>query len=73
MGAVYQWLLRDALQQYGELLESLGISIREAALRGSDGALAAHVRQARLVVLAAIDACKTIEKIQEGADGRVPS
>jgi hypothetical protein len=62
-----QWGYRDALREHGELLESLGISLREAAFRGDDVTAKAHVAQARLVVLAAIDAAKDLERV--GAEG----
>ena len=51
-----QWGYRDALREHGELLESLGVSLREAAYRGDDVTARAHVMQARLVVIDAVAA-----------------
>ena len=49
-----RWLLRNAISEHGALLESLGIGIGEATWRGDDRTVATHVKQARLVVIAAI-------------------
>lgn len=61
-----QWGYRDALREHGELLESLGVSLREAAYRGSDAIAKAHVAQARLVVIASIGVVKELEKVNAG-------
>jgi len=45
-----QWLLRESLREYGDLLTSLGISIAEACYRGHDVTAAVHVTQAQLVL-----------------------
>jgi hypothetical protein len=58
-----QWGYRDALREHGELLESLGVSLREAAWRGDDVTLRAHVVQARLVILEALDAVRKLERV----------
>jgi 3-deoxy-D-manno-octulosonate 8-phosphate phosphatase KdsC-like HAD superfamily phosphatase len=58
-----QWGYRDALREHGELLESLGISLREAAYRGDDVTARSHVMQARAVLLDAIDAVKELAKV----------
>lgn len=58
-----QWGYRDALREHGELLESLGVSLREAAYRGDDVTAKAHVAQARLVVVASIGVVKDLEKV----------
>jgi|BarGraIncu00222A_1022003.scaffolds.fasta_scaffold43945_2 hypothetical protein len=56
-------LLRDALRQHGDLLESLGVSIAEAAWRESDGVLKLHIQQVRLVVIDAIAVEKELSAI----------
>lgn len=61
------WLLRDALGEHGNLIESLGRSISEAAYQGSDPVLAVHVRQTRLVVIDAIAAIKKLQALTGGA------
>ena len=58
-----QWGYRDALREHGELLESLGVSLREAAYRGDDVTARAHVLQARLVVIDAVGVVKDLEKV----------
>ena len=58
-----RWLLHDALQDYGDLLASLGTSLREAAFRGSDAAILIHIKQARLVLIEAISAAKELDQI----------
>lgn len=58
-----QWGCRDALREHGELIESLGISIREAAFRGDDALTKMHVAQARLVVIDALDAIKKLNSV----------
>lgn len=59
-----QWGYRDALREHGELLESLGISLREAAYRGDDVTSRAHVMQARLVVIDAVSVAKALERLR---------
>ena len=59
-----QWGYRDALREHGELLESLGISLREAAYRGDDALAKAHVMQARLVVIDAVAAVKALARLR---------
>ena len=61
-----KWGYRDALREHGELLESLGVSLREAAYRGSDAIAKVHVAQARLVVVASISVVKELEKVNAG-------
>jgi hypothetical protein len=58
-----QWGYRDALREHGELLESLGISLREAAFRGDDVTAKAHVMQSRAVILQAIEAVKGLSRV----------
>ena len=58
-----QWGYRDALGEHGELLASLGVSLAEAAWRGDDVTLRAHVVQVRLVILEALDAVKKLERV----------
>ena len=61
-----QWGYRDALREHGELLESLGVSLREAAFRGSDSMAKTYVTQARLVVIDALAVVKGLEKVNAG-------
>lgn len=58
-----KWGYRDALVECGDAIASLGISIAEAASRGSDNIIALHVRQARLVVIEALAAVKDLEAL----------
>ena len=58
-----RWGYRDALGECGEAIISLGVSISEAACRGTDSLIALHVRQARLVLLEAIDAIKHLDAL----------
>lgn len=60
-----QWGYRDALREHGELLESLGVSLREATYRGDDVTARVHVAQARLVVIAAVGVVKDLEKVTQ--------
>ncbi len=60
-----QWGYRDALQEYGDLLASLGLSIREAAYQGHDKATRVYWRDARLVLLEANDILKKLEALDE--------
>ena len=59
-----QWGYRDALREHGELLESLGVSLREAAYRGDDVTARAHVAQARLVVIDAVAVVKGLGRLR---------
>jgi hypothetical protein len=61
--AAPQWGYRDALQAYGDLLASLGMSLREAAYQGREALAAAHLREARLVVIEAIRTFKELEEL----------
>jgi hypothetical protein len=61
-----QWGYRNALTEYGELLESLGRSLQEAGWRGSDAMAKVYAAQARLVVIDAIGAVKELEKVNAG-------
>jgi hypothetical protein len=58
-----RWGCRDALREQGELLESLGVSLREAAYRGDDITAKAQVAQARLVVIDAVSVVKELERV----------
>ncbi len=62
------WLFRGALEEFGDLLASLGVSIAEAAWRGHDAATLVHVRQARLTILEAISAAKQLTLSADGGD-----
>ena len=61
--AALQWGYRDALQEHGDLLASLGVSLREAAYQGRDALAGAHLREARLVVIEAIRTFKELESL----------
>src|SRR5580704_8618469 len=60
--------LRTALCEHGGLLESLGISITEAAYRGCDATARVHIQQARLVLIDAI----AVEKELRSLNGSAP-
>ena len=64
-----QWLYRDALIGYAELLGSLAASLGEAAWRGQDRLARAHVGDMRLVLLEAIATTKQLENINTKAGG----
>jgi hypothetical protein len=44
-GEAREWLYRDAVAEYAAILESLSVSLREAAYRGADALAEAHMRQ----------------------------
>jgi hypothetical protein len=73
--AIDRWALRDALDEYGALSSSLGISISEAAHRGSDAVAILHVKQARRVVQEMEDVCAKLEAISvaEAAERKRPN
>jgi len=64
--AALQWLYRDALQEHGDLLASMGVSLREAAYQGRDALAGAHLREARLVVIEAIKTYRELESLNGG-------
>lgn len=57
------FLYRDAIREHGELLESLAISLREATFRGDDFLTIYYVKQARLVVINALEAAKALQRL----------
>ena len=61
--AALQWGYRDALQEHGDLLVSLGLSLREACYQGRDTLAGAHLREARLVVIEALKTYRQLEAI----------
>jgi hypothetical protein len=61
--AALQWGYRDALQECGDLLASLGLSIRESAYQGRDALAGAHLREARLVLIEAIRVFRELESL----------
>ena len=65
--AALQWGCREALQPHGDLLASLGLSLREAAYQGRDALAGAHLREARLVLIEAIRVFKELEELNGGA------
>lgn len=54
----------DALYTIGEQIQSCGISITEAAFRGNEQLAGYHVKEARLMILSAIEAVKGLGKIK---------
>lgn len=58
-----RWLLRDALQEHGDLIISCGLSLREAAYQGNDQLIRLHWRNARAVLLEAHDVLKQLEAL----------
>ncbi len=54
------WLQRQYLVECAALIESLGVSLGEAAFRGSDNQSEVLLRQIRLVLLEAIGICKAL-------------
>jgi hypothetical protein len=40
-----EWLYRDAVAEHAMILESLSVSLREAAYRGADALVELHTRQ----------------------------
>jgi hypothetical protein len=71
--AALQWGYRDALREHGELLESLGVSIHEAAFRGQDGLIRRHMEDARRVLREAGDVLKDLEAAGATAADREPA
>jgi hypothetical protein len=61
--AALQWGYREALQEHGDLLASLGVSLREAAYQGRDVLAGAHIREARLVVIEAVRVFRQLESL----------
>jgi hypothetical protein len=57
------WLLRDAMQEYSGLLESLAVSMGQAAWRGHNIETCVHARQARLVIIKAMEVVKELEAL----------
>ncbi len=64
--AALEWGYRNALQELGDLLASLGVSLAEAAYRGDDIATIAHIKQGRLVVVEAIQVAKDLQTLKSG-------
>ena len=58
-----QWGYREALQEYGDLLASLGVSLREASYQGRDALAGAHLREVRHVLIEAIKTHRELEAI----------
>lgn len=54
-------MCRDSMQELGDMLGSLGVSISEAGFRGSSGLCRLHLIQAKGVLKTAIDALKDWE------------
>lgn len=51
------------LYKQGELLSSIGVSITEAAFRGSDAVIIDHIYEARRIVMMAIDGAKELKRL----------
>jgi hypothetical protein len=58
------WLNLDAIREMAEMIESLAVSTRLAAWRGSPEACGVHLRQMRLALIEAISIFKEIEGSQ---------
>lgn len=54
----------EALYMLGEQIQSCGVSITEAAFRGNEQIAGYHVKEARLMILAAIDAVKGLGRVK---------
>ena len=63
-----RWLLRDAIGEYGYLLESHGRSISEAAFQSNDSLIRIHLRSNRIVLKAAIDAFRELAALDKAAE-----
>ena len=62
-----KWVLRDAIGEYGLLLESHGRSISEAAFQSSDSLIRIHLRQNQLVFKAAVEAFRELVALDESS------
>jgi hypothetical protein len=58
--AKIDWIRRDSIAECGALIVSLGISLEEAAWRGSDATAETTLRQIRKVLIQAIEIFKEI-------------
>lgn len=54
----------EALYMLGEQIQSCGVSITEAAFRGNDQLVGYHVKEARLMILSAIEAVKGLGRVK---------
>jgi hypothetical protein len=54
---------RDGVREFAELLESVSISLSQAAYRGSDVAIGVHARQAWDVIVELRKAVKQLERL----------
>lgn len=54
------WLCRDAIAECGDLIASLGVSLAEAAYRGSDATCEATLRQ---IIATTRTACQTFREL----------
>lgn len=68
MRGARKWMLRDALGEYGLLLESHGRSISEAAFQSNDSLIRIHLRSNQLVFKAAVEAFRELVALDEGAE-----
>jgi hypothetical protein len=55
-----KWLLRNALEEYGDLLASYGRTIAEAAFQGNDSLIRASLRSNQITLKAAIEAYREL-------------
>ena len=63
--AARKWVLRDAIGEYGLLLESHGRSISEAAFQSNDSLIRIHLRSNHLVFKAAVEAFRELVALDE--------
>ena len=64
------WLRRQAIAEFAEILESLSISLREAAFRGSDATTRITLAQLRETLKSAIVTFKEIPVADDAGGGQ---
>jgi hypothetical protein len=60
------WLRRDAIAECGDLIASLGVSLAEAAYRGTDATCEATLRQ---IIATTRTACQTFRELAPTSKG----
>lgn len=58
------WMRRDAIREYGDIIASLGVSLAEAAYRGSDATAEITLKQ---IIEATRTACATFRELKGNA------
>jgi len=59
------WLRRRAIEEQGDIIASLGVSLREAAFRGSDATIAMTLRELIVVIKATTATVRELEQASE--------